>query len=674
MSSLENQTEFHKKTEIHTTPNDVHFRGSTDFVLITDHRTSKYRSEEQLLAEKPEETSIMKKIFRKKMLYKRLPILEWLPRYTLADAIGDLVAGITVGLTVIPQGLAYSNVAGLPTEYGLYGSFMGCLVYVFLGTCKDNTIGSTAVASLLTYQFAKGVWQRAVLLTFLTGIIEIGMSIFRLGFLVDFVSGPVSAGFTSAVALIISTSQVKNILGVKSEGASFLQRWISMINDIHNIQINDAILGISCVAVLIALRFVGRMKVGPKETTELKWYHKASNKVFWFMGIMRNATVVVVCAGVSMYLESQGKHYFRLTGNVPQGLPKPALPPFSIEAQPGNATAGIPEVKGETFFDMVGGLGYGLIIVPMIALLENVSVCKAFAKGNPIDATQELFAIGVANVANSIFQGYRGNSGLARSAVNNASGVRTPLANLYISIVVMLALVYLTKYFYYIPLTVLGAIIISAVIFQLQYHVIKPMWRSKRSDLIPGIVAFITCLVMPLEVGILIAIGVNLLFILYHSARPKISLETIETMEGYKFLKLTPDRCLIFPSVEFVRNLVLKSGNKTSLPVVIDCTYIYGADFTAAKVISSMIDDFKRRNQKLIFFNLKPSVVQIFEGLKCKLILCYNAESLIEELKDSDVPAQRVEFEVPPSLKIDMGNSDNQSTASTITLTKYQSK
>lgn len=116
MSSLETQTEFHKKSET-MTPNDVQFRGSTDFVLITDHRTSQYRSEEQLLTQsEEEEKSCMRKIFRKKILYKRLPILQWLPKYTVADAIGDLIAGITVGLTVIPQGLAYSSVAGLPTQ------------------------------------------------------------------------------------------------------------------------------------------------------------------------------------------------------------------------------------------------------------------------------------------------------------------------------------------------------------------------------------------------------------------------------------------------------------------------------------------------------------------------------------------------------------------------------
>lgn len=150
--------------------------------------------------------------------------------------------------------------------------------------------------------------------------------------------------------------------------------------------------------------------------------------------------------------------------------------------------------------------------------------------------------------------------------------------------------------------------------------------------------------------------------------------DQFQTLEGYKFLKLTPDRCLIFPSVEFVRNLILKSGNKSSLPVVLDCTYIYGADYTAAKVISSMVDDFKRRNQKLIFFNLKPSVVQIFEGLKCKLALCYNAESLLEELKNTEFPTVRSDCEMPSSVTFDSSAGDNQSTASTITLTKYQTR
>lgn len=359
---------------------------------------------------------------------------------------------------------------------------MGCFVYVLLGTCKDCTVGSTAVASLMTYQFAKGSWQRSVLLTFLTGFIEILMAAFKLGSLVEFVSGPVSAGFTSAVALIVCTSQMKYILGVNSDGSSFLQRWISMIRDIGNIRLADSCLGLACVIVLLSMRSLGRLRVGPTEPSQQSRWQRFLNHLIRFMGISRNATVVVATTVLVMQLDAMGRNPFVLTGYIPPGLPSLALPPFSIEPQPGNVTAGIAPVPGESFLEMVQSLGYGLIIVPLIALLENVSVCKAFAKGKQIDVTQEIIATGVANIANSLFSGYRSNSGLARSAINNASGCRTSMSNLYIGLVVVLALSFLTEYFSFIPRAVLAAILISAVIFQVQYQIILPMWRSKRKS------------------------------------------------------------------------------------------------------------------------------------------------------------------------------------------------
>ncbi|XP_017000603.2 sodium-independent sulfate anion transporter [Drosophila takahashii] len=647
MSTLENEVTFRKRAEVNHSLEAQFDSSSTDFILITDHRTSKSKSLEQLEASKETEnpesccSRYARNIFRKKTLLRRLPFLTWLPHYNSKDCIGDLIAGFTVGLTVIPQGLAYSGVVGLPPEYGLYGSFMGCFVYVLLGTCKDSTIGSTAVASLMTFQFAQGSWQRSVLLTFLTGIIEILMAIFKLGCLVEFVSGPVSAGFTSAVALIVSTSQMRSMLGVKSEGGSFLATWISMFRDIENIRVADTCLGFGCVFLLLAMRSLGKFTIGPKDEARRNGFQRVINQVIKFLSTSRNASVVIVFTAITMYLDAQETNPFRLTGNIPKGMPTPSLPPFSIEAQPGNETAGIPPVEGQNFLEMVQSLGYGLVIVPLMALLETMSVCKAFAKGKQIDITQEMIACGVGNIATSIFSGYRCNGGLARSAVNNASGCRTNMSNLYIGVIVVLALNFLTDYFAFIPKAVLAAIIISAVIFQVQYQVVTPMWRSKRSDLVPGILAFVTCLVLPLEIGIMVAIGVNLLFILYYAARPKVTLEQLETQQGIRFVKITPDRCLIFPSVEFVRNMVLKLGSKSTLPVVIDCTYIFAADYTAAKVISSIVDDFRRRQQKIIFFNLKPSVVSVFEGLNTRLVLCYNTHALNQELRPDDQDLSR---------------------------------
>lgn len=201
-----------------------------------------------------------KSICRKKILYKRVPILNWLPKYSMDDAIGDLVAGLTVGLTVIPQALAYSGIAGLPAAYGLYGSFLGCFVYIFLGSCKDVPMGPTAIASLLTFQAAQGSWQKAVVLCFLSGAVELLMGLFGLGFLIDFVSGPVSSGFTSAVALIILSSQIKDLFGITASGNTFIEMWTSIIKNISGIRLSDTILGCVCIVILLCMR-VGNLSL-----------------------------------------------------------------------------------------------------------------------------------------------------------------------------------------------------------------------------------------------------------------------------------------------------------------------------------------------------------------------------------------------------------------------------
>lgn len=352
---------------------------------------------------------------------------------------------------------------------------MGCFVYVIFGSCQYITIGSTAVASLLVFQAAAGVWQRAVLLTFITGFLEILMAIFQLSFLVDFVSGPVSSGFTSAVALIIFTSQMKNMFGVQSEGSSFLATWISIIRDIEHIHWNDTIMGILCISFLIFVKWIATIEIGPKNYYDKNLFQKMICKLLWLCGISRNALVVIVCIYIGYWSDSYGYDYFKLCGYIPPGLPNISIPKFYIEDIRINGTVIQEE---ETFFEMVQFLGSGLIVIPLIALLESFTVCKVFAKDQSIDVTQEIITVGISNIANSLFQGYRANAGLARTAVNYASGAKTPMANLYIGIIVVLALLYLTPLFAFIPKACLAAIIISAVIFMIQYDVVKPMWKS----------------------------------------------------------------------------------------------------------------------------------------------------------------------------------------------------
>ncbi|XP_039232378.1 sodium-independent sulfate anion transporter isoform X2 [Drosophila yakuba] len=424
-------------------------------------------------------SSLWSNIFRKKTLYKRFPILVWLPQYKKDYIFGDIVAGISVALTVIPQALAYAGIAGLDLQYGLYACFLGCFIYIFIGSSKDVPIGPTAISALLSFQIAGGSWQMATLLTFLTGLIEILMGVFRLGFLIDFVSGPVGAGFTSAVSLIIFSSQMKDFLGIKTSGNTFLQVWISIVNDIHNISWPDFILGIVCITLLLSLRALASCSLGPKEgktTTQ-----KLLTGIFWTIGTARNALLVCGTAGLGYWFFVNGKeNLVKTVGFVPKGLPSFQPPPFHMDAVV-NETTGEVLQEGQSFWDMVSTLGSGLIVVPLIALLETMAVVQAFADGKPTDATQELIASGVCNVANSFVQGLRSNGGIARGAILNASGVRTQLSNLYTSVIVIIALLYLTPCFYYIPKAALASIIIAAVIFMVQYRVIKPMWHSKNN-------------------------------------------------------------------------------------------------------------------------------------------------------------------------------------------------
>ncbi|KAF7389159.1 hypothetical protein HZH66_010296 [Vespula vulgaris] len=606
----------------------------------------------------------IKRTCKKKLLYKRIPILAWLPKYRKEYIASDLVAGVTVGLTVIPQAIAYANVAGLPLQYGLYSSFMACFVYTILGSCKDVPVGPTAIAAILTRETLQKAHlgaDFAVLLTFVSGCISLLMGILQLaitpttintlrimntnfvsflascylslyrsfhliGFLLDFISGPVSVGFTSAAAIIIATSQMKDILGINISGGKFLEVWQLIFEKIGDTRPWDATLGIVCIIVLLLLR---KAKDLPIMTRKVKMPTKIQltlRKLIWLISTARNILIVVVCAVMCWLLELYlGSSPVMLTGEVKAGLPNFHLPPF--ESSVGNQTY--------HFSDMISELGSGCLVVPLLSLLETISIAKVFNDGNPIDATQEMLALGVCNVISSFVSSMPVSGGLSRGAVNHSSGVRTTLGGIYTGLLVLISLLFLTPYLQYIPKAALAAVIIAAVVFMVEFHVIKPMWRTKKIDLVPAIVTFLCCLFVRLELGIVIGIGVNLLFLLYASARPSLRVQKATVSApiflhifGCEYLVITPDRSLVFPSVEYVRAVISKQGSKQGItvPVVIDSTHIQAVDFTAAKGVKNLIEDFSKRGQPLIFHNLKPSIVEIFRGVKPSSLKCSSSE------------------------------------------------
>jgi len=617
--------------------------------------------------------------FTKKQLNRKLPITEWLPKYNVECFVSDLIAGITVALTVIPQGIAYALIAELPPQYGLYSAFMGCFLYIFFGSSKDITVGPTAIMALMTAQYAAteqidadgnpvGPYY-AVLLAFLSGVITLVFGILRLGVVIDFISVPVIAGFTSAAAITIASGQVKSIFGLtlvdKVHKEGIVWTWRNIVVNFHTIRVNDTVLGIFCVILLLLMRAMknntwfdtpddmsSATRCQTVCTSMSPKMRMVLSKTIWVLSTARNAVVVIICALIAYGFDpvlpekdvgtdmSHGHHEpvledhhsnetshhsmpsvthnttFILTGNIQRGLPAFQSPPFSVNISTGNATHQTFEMIG--FSEMVSELGSAIIILPLLVILENVAIAKAFAGGKPVDANQEMIALGLCNLFGSFVQSMPTTGSFSRTAVNCASGVKTPGGGIWTGALVIFALALLMPLCAYIPKAALGAVIITAVIFSVEYEVVRPMWKSKKLDLIPAFVTFFCCLFWALEFGILVGVGIQVFFILYNSARPSIVIETqqLHPSPESEYIWVSPDRALIFPSTNYVRNIINKAAVKRrDIPVVLDCTHISSADFTTAKGFKGMISDFKSRSQPIIFYNTHSSVLDTFLGV-----------------------------------------------------------
>ncbi|XP_047355966.1 sodium-independent sulfate anion transporter-like [Vespa velutina] len=543
-----------------------------------------------------------------KLVKRRIPILEWLPKYDSEKFFNDAIAGVTVGLTVMPQGLAYATLAGLEPQYGLYSAFIGAMVYVIFGSCKDITIGPTALMALMTHEYVQGRSPDfAILLAFLTGCLQLLMACLHLGVLIDFISVPVTVGFTSATSVIIVASQLKGLLGLKITSQGFLDTLIKVFQNIHQISPWDSVMSFTCIIILLSFRKMKDIKLCSDEK-KAPTCQRILSKTIWMLSTARNAIIVIICSVIAYNMNtSESNNPFILTGKVRSGLPSFGPPPFSTQVN--NHTIG--------FMEMCSELGTSIVLVPIIGVLGNVAIAKAFANGGKIDATQELLTLGICNLLGSCASAMPVTGSFSRSAVNHASGVKTPMGGLYTGVLILLALSLLTPYFYFIPKASLAAVIICAVIYMIEYEVVKLMWKSSKKDLIPMFVTFLFCLIIGVEYGILLGVGTNLIFLLYPSARPTVHVDKCTTDSGAEYLLITPGNSLYFPAVDFIKQSVGDAGVKegsSQLPVVVDCRYVLGADFTAAKGIATLISEFNSRKQSLYFLNPRSDVVAVLKG------------------------------------------------------------
>ncbi|XP_066250806.1 sodium-independent sulfate anion transporter-like isoform X1 [Euwallacea similis] len=556
-------------------------------------------------------------------LVRALPVCQFVRKYETNVAICDLVAGITVGLTLIPQVIAYASLAGLGPQYGLYSSLCGGFIYALVGTIPELNIAPTALLSLLTFQYTHnasfGALRAAIMLTFFAGVIELICGIFHLGFLVDFVSTPVVSAFTSAGAITIASSQIKNLFGLKYDAESFIDVWTKFFMHITEVELWDTLLGFSCIFILLAMRKLKDYGEPPVADTNDKagFTYK---KIIWFASVGRNAMVVVSCAIIAYVFKFHNEKPFSLTSKVPSGFPNFSIPLKPIEASNGTNGTEIPA--------MISELGSSIVVMPFVAILANVGIAKAFAREKVVDASQEMIAVGFCNIVGSFFGSYPVNASFSRAAISSASGVRTPISGIYTGIMVIMAFTFLTPYFPYIPKATLAAVIICAVIFMVEISITKMIWDINKLDMLPFVITFVSCLVIGIEVGILVGVLVEICKLVYFASRPKILIKKVHNRTSY--LRIIFTSSLFFSSAEYSREKILKdtlnSAQDTQL-ILLDCTRMFNMDFTAGKCVESLVKDLQKRGKNVSFLVQKDRVAKILNNCCDGKILTFKNEN-----------------------------------------------
>ena len=512
------------------------------------------------------------------MLKRFFPILEWLPKYKKAYLAGDFSAGITVGIMLIPQGMAYALIAGLPPIYGLYAALVPNLIYVFTGSSKKLAVGPVALDSLIVASSLAAMKlaniddyiSMAIFLALFVGVIQLVMGFMRLGFLSNFLSRPVVGGFTSAAALVIGISQLKHFFGLEITTSNTLKTLQAIFNQISETNFYDLSIGVAAIIVILGL----------------KKLHKK----------LPAAMVVVILSIIGIYFFMVNETDVHIVGQIPKGLPDFVLPQVDTNL----IIKAFPTAMALAF----------------IAFAEAMTIAKAVEdKSNEYhtDANQELRALGTSNIVGSLFQSFPTNAGLSRTAVNVDEGAKTGIASLISVVVVGLTLLFLTPFFFYLPKSVLGAIILVAIYGLIDLKYPKQLWSQGKDEFYLFAVTFLTTLLIGISQGIIFGVLFSLLLLVNRTSRPHIAiLGKIKGMEYFKNLKRFPedvevdaeilmirfDAQLFFANVPYFKKALLKEVEKKGEDlkyVILNAEPINYIDNTAVNQLKKIVTKLKEK-------------------------------------------------------------------------------
>ncbi|MDO7557935.1 MAG: sulfate permease [Loktanella sp.] len=542
------------------------------------------------------------------LFIRYLPILTWGKTYNKSALTNDMVAALIVTIMLIPQSLAYALLAGLPPEAGLYASIAPILFYAIFGTSRALAVGPVAVVSLMTAaalgkivdQGTAGYAVAALSLAFLSGSILLAMGVFRLGFVTNFLSHPVIAGFITASGVLIATSQLKHILGIKGEGENLIDMVHGLITHISEVNFITLTIGVLATAFLFWVR------------KGLKPFLRKMGVVGTLADVLTKAGPVagVVVTTLAVWLFGLADKGVAIVGAVPQSLPPLTMPSFSPE--------------------LLKQLLLPAFLISIIGFVESISVAQTLAakKRQRIDPDQELIGLGTANLGAAFTGGFPVTGGFSRSVVNFDAGAETPAAGAYTAVGLAIAAVALTPLIYFLPKATLAATIIVAVLSLVDFSILKRSWAYSKADFAAVLATIVLTLAMGVEIGVSAGVGLSILLHLYKSSKPHIAevglvpgtehfrnilRHKVETTPSVVNLRI--DESLYFANARFLEDRIYDrvARDKGVRHVVLQCCAINEIDLSALESLETINSRLSEMDVKLHLSEVKGPVMDVLK-------------------------------------------------------------
>ncbi len=521
------------------------------------------------------------------------PFLVWLPLVTKETLRADLIAGLTGAVIVLPQGVAFAIIAGLPPQYGLYTAMITPIVAALFGSSRHLISGPTTAISIVVFSSISGHAQPgtpefvslALTLTFLAGVYQFAFGLARMGMVVNFVSHTVVVGFTAGAAILIATSQMKNVLGISVQrGESFIHTWMNLWDGIGSFNIY-----VFAVAITTLVLAIGIKRIKPR---------------------FPNLLLALIVGGVVSYLIDGAANGVSVVGEIPAQLPPFSSPTFSFAA--------IKMLAPEAF------------AVALLGLIEAVSISRSIAAKSHqrIDSNQEFVGQGLSNIVGSFFSSYAGSGSFTRSGVNYASGAKTPISAIFAAVILMVVVLLVAPLTAYLPLAAMGGVILVVALNLIDIKQIKHVLVSSKSESTILLTTFFSTLFLDLEFAIYLGVLVSLVIFLARTSFPEIVTlapdvdhrynkhiltdVTIKPLTQCPKLKIVRvDMSIYFGSLNHIEKKLYDISDKQGVHhILIIGAGINLVDLSGSEMLLHLAEHLEEKGGGLYFCNLKPGVYQ----------------------------------------------------------------